>query len=113
MNISMAILLYLHLWNASLMINAIMCPAVLSRQTDWALPGHVLWLESIRAIDRALALVALTELLEGNWSRRSTILRRWLWPGTDASTDLESGKFPRLPTFSTALTDPYVLRLWR
>jgi hypothetical protein len=62
-------------------------------------PTRVRWLDYIRAVERAPASMALSELVEGNWRQRSTLLRRWLWPGPEALVDLKRGRFPRVPAW--------------
>jgi Uncharacterised nucleotidyltransferase len=55
---------------------------------------RVRFLECAQAIEAAPAAVALAEWLDGNWRQRGTILKRWVWPGTDVMADLEHGLIP-------------------
>jgi Uncharacterised nucleotidyltransferase len=62
-------------------------------------PTGVRWLDYIRAIERAPASAALSVWMEGDWRQRSTLLRRWIWPGTEALIGLERGRFPHVPAW--------------
>jgi hypothetical protein len=62
-------------------------------------PNRVRWLDYIRAVERAPASTALAEMVGGDWRQRSTLLRRWLWPSSEALIDLTRGGFPQVPAW--------------
>jgi hypothetical protein len=77
-------------------------------------PRRVPFLECVHALERAPASVGLTELLEGNWYQRYTVLKRWVWPEHDLVCDLEQNKIPNVPVWVQRRTSRYLkFYLWR
>jgi hypothetical protein len=77
-------------------------------------PTHIPLLACWHAIEGSPASEAVTALIEGNWPQRYTILKRWLWPGRDSSTDLAWGRIPNAPAWVRQCRTRYVkFYLWR
>jgi hypothetical protein len=62
-------------------------------------PRQIRFLECVQAIEAAPAAVGLAEWLDGNWRQRGTVLKRWVWPGTELMADLEHGLIPHVPAW--------------
>jgi hypothetical protein len=72
------------------------------------------WLASMHAIEHTPASEGLSELLEGTWSQRYTVLKRWVRPQQDLLTDLVQGRIPNVPPWMQRCKSRYAkFYLWR